>query len=78
MMTPDETGRVWHRGTKLGVYYAIAMAVALLVFGVVPQEVPALSWLEKFQFIILLAPVAAASKAYMLGRRDSNATQAGA
>lgn len=71
MMTPDESGQVWHRGTKLGLYYAIAMAVVLLITGVIPKEVPSLWWLEKLQFLVLFAPIAAASKAYVLGRRDS-------
>lgn len=71
MMTPDESGQFWHRGTKLGLYYTIAMAVVLLITGIVPKDVPSLGWLEKLQFVVLLAPIAAASKAYVLGRQDS-------
>ena len=74
MMTPDESGRVLHRGTWLGLYYAIAMAVVLLITGIVPKEIPALWWLEKLQPIVLLAPIAAASKAYVLGRRDARSS----
>ena len=74
MMTPDDSGRLWHRGTWLGLYYAIAMAVVLLITGIVPKEIPTLSWLEKLQFLVLLAPIAAASKAYVIGRRDARSS----
>lgn len=71
MFTLDEQGRFWHPGTKLGFFYAVALALYLLLTGVVPQEVPALQWLEKLQALAILAPMAAASHAYVLGRRSS-------
>ena len=71
MLTPDDQGRVWHPGTKLGILYSIALAVFLLLTGVIPQEVPALQWLEKLQALAIFAPMAAASHAYVLGRRPT-------
>lgn len=71
MMTPDDQGQFWHPGTKIGVVYAIAMAVVILLTAVVPKDVPSLWWLEKLQFVVLLTPIAAASHAYVVGLRHA-------
>jgi len=69
MITPDEAGKFWHRGTRLGLIYTVITSVIL---GVTTSQDPgsSLAWLEKFSFLAALAPLAAASQAYVAGRRD--------
>ena len=70
MVTPDKTGKVWHRGTKLGLVYAV---ITFLVLGLTTSQDPegTLAWLQKFSFLVVIAPLAAASQAYVLGLRDA-------
>lgn len=71
MITRTDDGRTWHRGTKIGFTYAVAMAILLALFGAIGDDAPpALVWLKKFDAIIVMVPVAAASQAYVAGLRD--------
>jgi hypothetical protein len=69
MLTQDIDGKLWHRGTKLGLIYAV---IAFIVFGVTMTQDPEgpLAWLSNFGPLLILAPLAAASHAYVAGRRD--------
>jgi hypothetical protein len=67
MIRPDVNGKLWHKGTKLGVIYSLIVAV---IFGVTTTQDPdgSLLWLEKFSFLLYLAPFAAASHGYFAGQ----------
>ena len=71
MITPDEKGNIWHRGTKLGLIYSL---VAFIVFGVTMTQDPngPYAWLANFGPILILVPTAAASQAYVAGRKDQS------
>ena len=76
MLTPDENRRFWHRGTKIGVTYGL---IALVILGVTTTQDPegSLSWMsnkwfERFGLIASLLPLAAASQAYVAGRKDAS------
>lgn len=71
MITRTDDGRTWHRGTRIGFAYAVAMAILLAFFGAIGDDAPpALVWLKKLDGIIVLVPIAAASQAYVAGLRD--------
>ncbi len=55
MVTPDKTGEIWHRGTKLGLIYAV---ITFLVLGLTTTQDPAgtLAWLQRFSFLVVIAP----------------------
>ena len=47
------------------------MAILFAFFGAIGDDAPpALVWLKKFDAIIVLVPIAAASQAYVAGLRD--------
>lgn len=67
MIRQDLDGNLWNKGTKIGLAY---MVITVIVFGVTTTQDPngQLAWLEKFSFLIWLAPLAAASHAYVAGQ----------
>ena len=76
MLTPDENRKFWHRGTKIGAVYGI---IALLITGVTSTQDPSgsLAWLSRdwfrhFGVVVSLLPLAAASQAYVAGRKDAS------
>jgi hypothetical protein len=66
MLTRDETQGFWHPGTKLGIIYAL---LSLVVLGLTRDPAPAVAWLEQFSIVLVLLPLAAASHAYVAGKR---------
>ena len=76
MMTPDEDGKIWHRGTKIGFIYSL---IALAIVGLTTTQDPAgsLAWLERFAFLVILSPLAAASQAYVAGKKDASKSHGG-
>ena len=69
MITQDVNGRFWHRGTKLGLAYAV---LAFVIFGVTMTQDPdgPLAWLSNLGPLLILVPLAAASHGYVAGQRD--------
>jgi hypothetical protein len=79
MLTPDENRRFWHRGTKIGVIYGL---IALVILGITTTQDPegplgwlSHKWFERFGLIASLLPLAAASQAYVAGRKDAAISQ---
>lgn len=79
MLTPDENRRFWHRGTRIGIIYGL---IALVILGITTTQDPqgSLAWLshkwfERFGLIASLLPLAAASQAYVAGRKDAAQSQ---
>ena len=77
MFVPDEFGNIWHRGTKIGLGYAIVLVVVLALFGSLNEDTPKLMWLKKIDFVVFFIPVAAGSQAYVAGRKDVNSAKPG-
>jgi len=70
MLTKDDGGKFWHRGTKIGMVYA---TIALLLFIVTMTEDKTdrpLYWLPKLGLFFVILPLSAASQAYVSGDRD--------
>lgn len=69
MIATDRKGRLWHRGTKLGLIYSV---ITLIVFGVTMTQDPdgPLAWLSSFGPLVILIPLASATQAYAWGQRD--------
>lgn len=69
MITQDIQGKLWHRGTKIGLIYSV---IAFIIFGVTMTQAPAgpYAWLANFGPLLILVPLAAASHAYVAGQRS--------
>ena len=69
MVSQDSAGRIWHRGTQIGIIY---MCVAIVWLGVTMTQDPdgPYSWLSKFGFSVVLLPLAAASHGYAIADRE--------
>ncbi len=70
MVTPNEAGKFWNRGTRLGLIYAVIAAIIFQMTTDHPPEGP-LVWLKKFSYLVFMIPFAAASHAYFAGVRDT-------
>ena len=69
MFTPDESGKIWHRGTRIGLCYAVVLVIVLALLGSIDDETPKLKWLKKFDFVAFFIPIAAGSQSYVAGKR---------
>lgn len=71
MLRQDINGKLWHRGTKLGVIYAV---VTFIIFGITMTQEPdgPYAWLSNFGPLLILMPLAAASHAYSAGQIDQS------
>ncbi len=69
MISKDNEGKLWHRGTKLGFIYSV---ISLIFFGVTMTQEPDgdLAWLRNFGPLIVIIPIAAATRAYAAGQQD--------
>ena len=70
MLTPDEHGKYWHRGTKIGLIYALTAFLLFVVTMTEDNSDGPLYWLPKIGLFFVLLPLAAASHAYSAGKRD--------
>ena len=69
MLTQDNAGRFWHRGTKIGLVYA---TIAFVWFGVTTTQEPGgpHAWLSNLGVFVVVFPFAAASHAYAIAERQ--------